>query len=280
MGSTNSGKSLSVSILQETEHPGARRQDVAQPKLSVIMPAFNEQDHIQDSIKRVMNVAQGLGLEYEVIIVDDGSKDLTRAVARNGTKDKRLKVVGYDKNKGKGYAIKHGFGHSIGDIVVFLDSDLDIDAGLLKQYVEILKDSDMVIASKRHPLSEVKVPFKRWFLSYAFHAIVKLLTGVKVTDTQSGLKAFRRTALQRMFKLVLVKKFAYDVELLCVASLLKLRIAEMPVKMTIGNGFSVRYIYRMVLDVLGIAYRLRVLMWYQRNLSASSPSYHPIIDPQ
>lgn len=267
--------SASLEVQQKTSAEGRYK-----PKISLIMPAYNEEDCILQSVERAKSVLESLEFDYEIVVVDDGSKDRTRELVLLNCNDDHVKVVGYDKNMGKGYAIKYGFLHSNGDTVVFLDSDLDIDVSILGRCVSLLNDADIVIASKRHPHSQVKVPFKRWFLSYAFHAVVKLLTGVKVTDTQAGLKAFRSSALKKVFRLVLSKKFAFDVEILCVSSLLKLRIAEMPVHLALTNSFSLRNISRIMLDILGIGYRFRILKWYQRSLTSPLPTYKPLVDPK
>jgi hypothetical protein len=101
------------------------------------------------------------------------------------------------------------------------------------------------IESVPHPDSKVSAPILRSFLSYAFHCLVMLLTGVRVSDTQSGFKAFRREALARIMSVVSVKHYAFDVELLAVARLLKLRVVELPVKIRLGSLFSARQVVRM-----------------------------------
>lgn len=237
--------------------------------LSIILPAYNEGKNIRERIKNVKSVLEGLGLSYEIIVVDDGSIDETRAEANGEIANGKISVVGYDKNMGKGHALQHGFRNSSGNFVVFLDGDSDIDPSRLGTYISALAEADIVIASKRHPFSRIQASFERRFLSHAFQAIVKILTGVKVSDTQAGLKAFRRNALSRMFPLVLVKKFAFDVELLCVASILHLRIKEMPVSIALDNRFSLKEISRLVLDVLAVAYRYRLRRWYHKKLSDS-----------
>lgn len=237
--------------------------------LSIILPAYNEGKNIRERIKNVRSVLERLGLPYEIIIVDDGSIDETRAEANGEITNGKISVIGYDRNMGKGHALKHGFQNSSGDFVIFLDGDSDIDPSRLGTYISALAEADVVIASKRHPFSRIESSFERKFLSHAFHAIVKILTGVRVSDTQAGLKAFRRNALIRTFPLVLVKKFAFDVELLCVASILQLRIREMPVTISLDNRFSLKEISRLVLDVLAVAYRHRLRRWYHKKLFES-----------
>jgi hypothetical protein len=105
----------------------------------------------------------------------------------------------------------------------------------------------------------------------------RILTGVRATDTQAGLKAARSGALYRILPLLSVKKYAFDAELLSVASLLDLRIKELPVFIELKASFSIRKVFRMFIDLLGIAYRLRVSRWYQRNMVTMSETYRPII---
>ena len=233
--------------------------------VSLVMPAYNEAASIEKIIAQVDRVLQETALRYELILVDDGSHDATRKMAMTSCQSNgNLKVVGYPVNQGKGYAVKHGFSHARGDIVIFLDSDLDIDPNQINSYIRALKYGDLVIASKRHPQSVVEVPFLRRFLSYGFNTLVKLLTGLRVHDTQTGLKAVRRKELEPVFSVLLVRRFAFDVELLTVANLYGLKIVEMPVKMRLRNIlFSPFQIWKMFVDLLAITYRLRVIKWYQ-----------------
>ena len=164
------------------------------PILSIILPAYNEGKNIRSSIKRVSAVVDSLGIGYEIIIVDDGSTDDTKYQANEEASNRRVKVISYDENLGKGFALRRGFNGSSGDFIIFLDSDSDIDAKKIGMFVDALSTADIVIASKRHPQSRVESPFLRKFLSHSFYLIVRLLTWVNVSDTQTGLKAFRRTA--------------------------------------------------------------------------------------
>ena len=101
-------------------------------------------------------------------------------------------------------------------------------------------------------------------LSECFNALVRLLTGVPHKDTQSGFKAMKKSAFVDIFPRLTVKRYAFDVELLSVAKLYGLKVVEMPVKMKLDAAFKVKEVWRMFVDLLGIAYRLRVSHWYQR----------------
>jgi glycosyltransferase involved in cell wall biosynthesis len=249
---------------------------MALPEISVIMPAYNEEGKIADCIQGARAHLERLGRPYEIIVVDDGSTDATRREARRAGINPHVRVVGYSQNRGKGFALKHGVKHAKGDLVVFMDSDADAKPDRIEQYIAILKNNDMAIASKRHPDSRFKGPILRKFLSVGFHVLVMLLTGVTVSDTQSGFKAFRREALVKIIDSICVKRYAFDVELLAVASLLKMRIVELPIKIQLGSLFSARQVVRMLVDLLGITYRLRVIHWYQKNLYNARATYKPI----
>jgi glycosyltransferase involved in cell wall biosynthesis len=205
-------------------------------------------------------------LRYEVVVVDDGSVDDTRLKVLNyAAQSWNVRVFGYDRNVGKGFAVKSGFWKSVGDAVVFVDSDSDIDVGQFRRYVDALADADIVVGSKWHRDSVVEVSFVRGFLSRGFNVLVRLLTGVRVSDTQAGIKAVRREAFCEVFRRLSVKRYAFDVELLVLAGVFGLRVVELPVKLKLSSRFGFGEIWRMLLDLLGIAYRLRIKKWYQRS---------------
>lgn len=236
------------------------------PKVSVIIPAYNEEETIVECITSAGKHLDRLRISYEIIVVDDGSTDSTRTKALSVHGNSEVKIVGYSCNRGKGAAIKYGAKYASGEMVVFIDGDTNVKPELINEYVNALRNSDIAIASKRHPSSRVSAPFLRIMLSRTFHCLVVLMTGVQVSDTQSGFKAFRREALTEIMGLVSVKRYAFDVELLAIARLLKMRIVELPITIELGSLFSVRQVARMFVDLLGITYRLRVIRWYQKNL--------------
>lgn len=240
---------------------------MAKPELSLIMPAYNEEDNIELVIKKVDDTIRQMGLRYELIVVDDGSIDNTEikigSYARNND---HVKMVSYRNNVGKGFALRTGFSHAVGDVVVFMDSDADIDPKQVVHYIEALKNADIVVASKWHPQSNVDTLLIRRILSHGFNVLVKLLTGLKLSDTQTGLKAIRRSSFASVFPRLSVKRFAFDVELLALANLFGLKVVELPINIRLRSLFSFKEVWRMFLDLLGITYRLRVLRWYQRAM--------------
>jgi len=238
------------------------------PELSLVMPAYNEEKNIRLVIERVDDVARQIGLRYELIVVDDGSVDNTKVEVEGCARHNgHLKVASYNNNVGKGFALRTGFSHAVGDLVIFVDSDADIDPKQVACYIDALKDADVVVASKWHPQSKVDTPFIRRILSHSFNVLVKLLVGLRLSDTQTGLKAVRREALVGVFPRLTVKRYAFDVELLALANLLSLKVVELPINIRLRSLFSFREVWRMFLDLLGITYRLRVTRWYQRTLA-------------
>jgi len=231
--------------------------------LSFVIPAYNEEDAIEDALDTIDEVVKNKKLQYEIVVVNDGSKDKTLLKAityanRNG----HVRVVSFNKNMGKGYAVKMGFMQATGEVVIFADSDKDIDLSIVSRYVEALQHGDIVIASKWHPQSVVEMPIIRRILSHSFNILVRLMTGARLRDTQAGLKAIRKSAFKDIFPRLAVKRYAFDVELLTVANLYGLKIVEMPVNLQMRGLFSLREVWKMFVDLLGIAYRLRVLRWY------------------
>ena len=145
-----------------------------------------------------------------------------------------------------------------GSKCLFIDGDFDISPEPIRHYFSELEGCDLVVASKRHKLSRVNATRRRMFLSQSFNLFVRIATGVSVKDTQAGLKAGDSCALKKIFSLMSVTRYAFDVELLVIASKVGLKMKEMPVEITVRKAFRVKDILRMTYDVLGIAYRHRI----------------------
>src|SRR3989304_3252119 len=195
-------------------------------KLSVVVPAYNKDTEVFEVISSFVDQLKKLAYDWEIIVVDDASRDQTlreavRSKKFNGNSD-RIKIFSYNLNQGKGFALYFGFKKSIGDIVVFADSDLDLPAKNIPVVLDYLQKStsSLAIGSKRHPLSQVKYPILRRILSKIYQIIIRVLFNLNVTDTQVGIKVFRREVLEACFPRIVVKQFAFDLELLVVAKLL------------------------------------------------------------
>ncbi|MCP8309080.1 MAG: glycosyltransferase family 2 protein [archaeon] len=236
------------------------------PKLSVIMPAYNEEKHIEGAIEAAVKVLEEIGLNYEIIAVNDGSSDRTaKKVLECAKKHNAVNLVSYNENRGKGYAIKEGFKHTSGEVLFLLDTGGEISPVNLQEYLSALKYVDVAIGSKWHRQSSIQAPFLRKFLSKCFYVLAKLLVGIKVSDTQAGFKAFKREALEKLVKMQSAKRYVFDVEFLALANLLKLKLVELPIHIRLDAGFSLRKIWQMFWELLGVAYRLRIKKWYQKT---------------
>ncbi len=241
-------------------------------RVSIILPAFNEEDNIARTISKVKEQFETLCPNYEIIVVDDGSHDATRpTVEKMG--EENIQLIGHPRNQGKGYALKKGLYHATGEVAFMIDSDMEVWPSELETYFTALESADIVIGSKRHPLSNVRTPTMRKFLSLAFNIIERLLTGVKASDTQAGVKAARSRALYTILPILTVKRYAFDAELLAVATLLGLRIKELPVDIDLKSSFSGKEVARMLLDLFGIGYRLRIKKWYQKSFVETRITY-------
>ena len=240
-----------------------------QINVSFILPAYNEELMIETSINNLLSMLKQFDWTFELIVVNDGSRDGTGKIIKQIALDeKQVKIFSLKKNRGKGYALLYGFYNASGVYVVFLDSDSDILLDQINNYLLALSHGDLVIASKRHPESRVVTSLTRRFLSYSFHILIQLFTGLRLTDCQTGLKAVNRIAVTPVMRVLTVRRFAFDVELLCVANLFGLTIIELPISLSISNTFfNISNIINMFVDLLRISYRLRVSHWYHKMLS-------------
>jgi len=239
--------------------------------LSVIIPAYKQAHTITGDLKHIHQTLAKLGKPFEIIIVVDGQLDTTYQKAKafaQGKKD--VKTYLLKINQGKGHAVRHGFSKATGDLVAFIDAGREIDpAGLsmLLAHLEWYK-ADIIVGSKRHLASQVNYPFNRRVLSWGYFSLVKLLFGIKLTDTQAGIKLFRRPVLKKVLPKLVVKRYAFDIELLSVAHRLGYkRIYEAPIKLNFKAGqltsaATLKTIWNVLYETIAVFYRLKILKYY------------------
>jgi len=247
--------------------------------LSVLMPCYNDGVNLARNVERALrDLDSRVQQKYELILIDDGSTDGTYEQTRwLASMDSRVKVLRADSNSGKGAALQSAFEISTGNLICFLDGDLQISARHIPRFIEYmrLEQADVVIASKRHPLSSVDYPRTRRILSRCYQLLITTLLGLPLTDTQAGLKLFRREVLERIFPRALVKRYAFDVEILANAHRLGYRILEAPIDISGGPVFKshvdLAAVRRMFHDTMGIFYRMYIRHYYDQPRRQVSP---------
>ena len=243
------------------------------PHLSLILPAYNGSRFIEASIHDVLRTLEALERPFEVIVVCDGSTDGTAACARR-VDDPRVAVLASPENAGKGAAVCIGVAAARGRLIGWLDADLDIAPEAIVRAVQVFDQEpvDAVIGSKRAPGSDVDYPRIRRVYSAGYQLLTRALLRVNVRDTQVGAKVFRREALDTVAPLLLIKRYAFDLEVLAVAAEFGFdRVQEIPITLAYrfsGTGINVEAIKRMFIDTLAIAYRIHVRHWYVRRYAS------------
>lgn len=212
-------------------------------KMSVVMPAYNEGEHIYDNLLKTESQIKEFCDSFEIICVNDGSKDNTKEeILRAEAECENVRCITYEENAGKGHAIKTGVLQAAGEYIAFLDADLDLSPIHLKDFLEHIQkqDADVVIGSKMHPESELEYPFFRKVISRGYYFILVVLFHLKIHDTQTGVKLFRSELIKNIIKDVETNGYAYDIEVLAIANELGAKIIERPITLhfTREGGFS------------------------------------------
>jgi glycosyltransferase involved in cell wall biosynthesis len=203
------------------------------PGVSIIIPAFNEEGRLADTLEKIASYVRDKRPDSEVIVVDDGSTDGTAALAESW-RDRipQLRVVSNGTNRGKGFSVRHGSLEAKGDIILFTDADLSSPIEEGEKLFAALQSRDVAIGSRAVDRSLIEVhqsPFRE-FAGIIFNRIVRAILWLPFVDTQCGFKAFRRERCRIIFEQQTIERFGFDPELLYLARHHGLSTVEVPVR--------------------------------------------------
>jgi dolichyl-phosphate beta-glucosyltransferase len=238
----------------DTAEAGRAPVSTARPALTVVLPCYNEAERLPGTLQALLAHLSAAPGEVEVLVIDDGSTDATVRVAEAvAAADRRLRVLSYRPNRGKGFAVRTGMLAAQGDLVVFTDADGSYRPGDLDRIVAALGEAPVAIGSRA---SSASGPVARRAASRVFNLAIRGALGLPFGDTQSGLKGFRRPAAQAIFGQAKVDGFAFDVEVLWLARQLGLEVAEVGVQAMERQGSKVQMVAD-ALEMLGEVWTVR-----------------------
>ncbi len=237
------------------------------PRLSVVVPAFNEGAVLEAHLQLLVEFLARRGEEFEILCVDDGSSDDTAAILnRLGP---RVRTLVHRENLGKGAAVRTGSLAATGERVVFLDADLSTELSDLEPLLAALDaGADVALGSRRVGGAgiEVRQPATREFLGRCFSGIARALVAPEVLDFTCGFKGFRREAAHQIFSCARVNRWAFDAEIIAIARARGLRIVQVPVRWRHCAGSKVHVFGAAsgALAALGMIVGRRLLGSYRR----------------
>lgn len=207
-------------------------------KLSVIIPCYNESKDIVRNSATVLQKLSSLNIDYELLIVNDGSKDNTKDVL---SLIKGITPLSYEPNRGKGGAVKYGIENSNGDYCLFMDADLSTDLSAIDTLLPLLNNYDMIIGSRHLKDSKipVKQPLKRRFIGRCCRFLVNKKLKFKYMDTQCGFKCIKSDVAKQIVQKQTINGFAFDVEYLYIAKLNNASVKEIPITWRDDRGSTV-----------------------------------------
>lgn len=238
--------------------------------LSLVIPAYNEGRRIYDNLLTISKATEEFCDDFELIPVNDGSSDNTEEeIFRAAESDRRIHPVSYSKNRGKGGAIKEGVSHAQHELIGFIDADLDLSPNHFRDFIKTMNDTgcDIVIGSKMHKESKLEYPVARKIFSYCYYIMLKVLFGLKIKDTQTGVKLYRSEIIKEIVPKLVTGGFAFDIEILALAAERKAKIEERPIVLeyTRESSFGrikVKDIWKMFTDTVKIWWNLKIRHTY------------------
>lgn len=230
-----------------------------EPFLSIVIPAYNEAGRIVSSLEAIQDYARGKDFPVETIVVDDGSADNTGEVA---SAHAEIRVLVNDGNRGKGFSVRHGVLKARGELILFTDADLSAPIEEADKLLAAMESThaDAVVGSRaleRELIGAHQSPFREWGGRF-FNLLVRIFTGLKISDTQCGFKLFRRATTRRAFELQRVERFGFDPEILFLVERLGGKVVEVPVRWNHNPATKVHYLrdsLRMILDLIVLRWR-------------------------
>jgi glycosyltransferase involved in cell wall biosynthesis len=219
------------------------------PSLSIVIPAFEEAERIGDSLSKIFVFLLQNQPDAEVVIVDDGSGDDTSAVAKafcDEHPEIRSRVIRYDKNRGKGYAVKTGLKAAEADVALFSDADLSTPIEEMTKLIDPIKTGDFDVTFGSRALDRSLIgthqPWRREQGGKVMNLVIRTMSGLPFADTQCGFKAFNMAKFRPLLDLMTIDRFGFDVEFLFVAQHHRLRLKEIPVRWNNVDGSKVSVI--------------------------------------
>lgn len=231
--------------------------------LSVIIPAYKEEERISKTLREIDNYLSNQSYSYEIIVVCDGSPDKTAEVVQKMTGEmKSLRLIDNKKNNGKGYVVRQGLLDAKGKYRVFTDADNSTSIDQVeKMWPEFKRGFEVVIGSRdvEGAILEPAQPWWRIMLGNIYNLIVQIISGLwGIWDTQCGFKGFTDKAVKDIFSRCQINRFSFDVEVLVLAKRLNYRIKEIPIvwKNDLSSTVSFKWMFKMLFEVFEIRWNL------------------------
>ena len=234
------------------------------PHLSVVIPAYNEESRLGDSLEKIRNYLEGNSISAEVVVVDDGSTDRTHEIAVGLLGGGRGRVVRNTENRGKGYSVRRAVLEARGRWVLLTDSDLSSPIEEHDKLATAARDYDLDVAFGSRALPDSRVEIRqhivRELMGKSFNRAIRLITGLPFHDTQCGFKLMDRERCRPLFERMVVDRFAFDVELLFLCVRFGIRVREIPVIWRNSPGSKVSMLadpLNMLYDIVRVRWRFR-----------------------
>ena len=248
--------------------------DTAQIDLSIVIPAYDEEDRIGATLKRIVEYMQVQPETWEILVVDDGSTDGTAAAVKNACQSDSVHLLQYNGNRGKGYAVRYGILHAQGNFVLFSDADLATPIEELVHLMDAIRQGfDIAIGSRDVPGAKLerRQSAIRELGGKLFNRCVQLIAVPGIHDTQCGFKLFTRASAQKIFSLCRIDNFSFDVEVLFLARKLGYKIKETPVRWTHQDGSKVRFV-RDAIRMFKTLFRIRLTSYQISAITRETPT--------
>jgi dolichyl-phosphate beta-glucosyltransferase len=231
------------------------------PKYSIVIPAFNESARIPATLRSVVDCVRTRGWSAEVIVVNDGSTDETaQLVSEFSEHAPEVRLIENPRNCGKGYSVRSGILHALGEVVMFTDADLSSPIEEAERlFAAIAQGADIAIGSRWLASSRQthRQPLYRQFFGRCFNALTRMVMNLPFADTQCGFKAFTRSAAQTVFQLQTIERWGFDPEILFIALKRGYHIQEVPVSWAHDARSRISYLR----DGLQMLKELAIVRW-------------------